>query len=214
MTIFFTSDTHFGHYNIINFCKRPIVEGFQGVPPTLSRNEAKQLNDELLIRRWNECIKADDEVYHLGDFAFYGKTKAAEIIQRLNGRKYLIRGNHDGHASQWWLYQGFQWVKDYYVVRVHEQQTIADHLVQYHQNIVLCHFPILSWENMQHGSWHLHGHCHGALNHLNEKTTRYDVGVDPNNWYPLTYDEVKGIMQAKRVTPPEGDYHRPKEDEE
>jgi calcineurin-like phosphoesterase family protein len=72
-------------------------------------------------------------------------------------------------------------------------------LVQFHQPLILMHFPILSWEGMHHGSWHLHGHCHGSLPPTSQK--RLDVGVDTHNLYPYSYMEVKDIMQSKKFSP-------------
>lgn len=198
MTVWFTSDTHFYHYNIIEFCNRPINIKVYG------RDEAKHLMNELLIERWNEKIKTDDLVYHLGDFAFCGSSKAIAILQRLNGIKFWIRGNHDyGLAKKPDVSSFFQWTQDYYLLKVHDQfETDDGEIQQYHQPIVLSHFPLLSWDGMAHGSWHLHGHCHGSIdNTFNAKGTRKDVGVDTNNLYPYSYEEIKKIMVMRSVIP-------------
>jgi calcineurin-like phosphoesterase family protein len=80
--IFFTADTHFNHSNIIHLCGRPF-------------SNIEQMN-ETLIRNWNSCINNNDEIYILGDFLFKGSGIEAEnTINRLNGKKYLIKGNHD-----------------------------------------------------------------------------------------------------------------------
>jgi calcineurin-like phosphoesterase family protein len=82
--LFFTSDHHFGHNNIIKYCNRP----FENV-------------DEMnaaLIKRWNEKIPPDGDVYHLGDFALCHPEKLEEILDQLNGRIHLIIGNHDAAA--------------------------------------------------------------------------------------------------------------------
>ena len=166
----------------------------------MSRDEARTAHDEWLIGRWNERIQPRDLVYHLGDFAFRSKAQRAAIIQRLNGTIHLVRGNHDPDPDTWWKEQGFEWVRDYYVLKVHDQHIDEeDRINQYHQSIVLMHFPILSWENMHHGTWHLHGHSHGSLPMA--RGMRYDVGVDPNNWYPISYEEVKKIMIMRTVVP-------------
>lgn len=200
MTIWFTSDTHFYHKAIIKYCNRPVPDNYifdvrDGVDVVAAMNE-------WLIKRWNEKVKPSDEVYHLGDFAFCGKTRRKEIIQRLAGIKYLVRGNHDPDKEDFWKDAGFEWVKDYYKLMVHdvyqdEEDETKFH--QYHQPIILCHFPILSWDNMAHGSWHLHGHCHGSLPQT--KMKRMDAGVDCNNWYPISYEEVKQIMVMRSIVP-------------
>jgi calcineurin-like phosphoesterase family protein len=135
----------------------------------------------------------------------------------LKGKKYLIRGNHDHKLCKTKeLTDYFEWVKDYYVLRVHDKYAngIDDsEILQYHQSIVLCHFPILSWEGMQHGNWHLHGHCHDSLPPTSQK--RLDVGVDgnyhPNDTntgvnpdkylMPYSYKDVKEIMSKREFKP-------------
>lgn len=84
--IYFTSDTHFGHANVIGYCGRPfaLVEEM----------------DEELIRRWNARVQPSDVVYHLGDFAFKSREFAAGICRRLLGHKVLVRGNHDRSAAK------------------------------------------------------------------------------------------------------------------
>ena len=85
--IFFTSDTHFGHANIIKYCARPFAS-------------VQEMNREL-IARWNAVVGPRDTVYHLGDFAFGKASEAPTFLRKLNGaKKILIRGNHDRNARQ------------------------------------------------------------------------------------------------------------------
>jgi calcineurin-like phosphoesterase family protein len=79
--VYFTSDTHFYHSNIIGFCKRP----FKNV---------EDMN-ETLIGNWNRVVSQDDIVFHLGDFCLGGSHEWTKILNRLNGKIYLILGNHD-----------------------------------------------------------------------------------------------------------------------
>jgi calcineurin-like phosphoesterase family protein len=79
VTIWFTSDTHFGHENIIGYCGRPF-------------SCAAEM-DETLVERWNAVVKPSDHVYHLGDVAM--RRPQLQIVKRLNGHKRLIFGNHD-----------------------------------------------------------------------------------------------------------------------
>lgn len=100
---FFTSDTHFGHSNIIRYCNRPY-------------NSVEEM-DEDLIKRWNAIVKKDDIVYHLGDFSFYmTKEKVSSIVRRLNGTIYLIKGNHDKKPNQWYRDCGFKEVYDHPII--------------------------------------------------------------------------------------------------
>lgn len=105
MNIFFTSDTHFGHKNIIKYCNRPF-------------NDVNEMN-EILISRWNSKVNPDDLVYHLGDFSM---RAVPEIRKRLNGDICLIRGNHDVDENF-----GFKSIKDYDEVIVHNQKIILFH---------------------------------------------------------------------------------------
>lgn len=84
MRTFFTSDTHFGHNKILEFCKARGV-----LWPTVEEH------DEGLIDNWNSVVSPNDTVFHLGDFAFAGRERIDEILDRLNGKIILIRGNHD-----------------------------------------------------------------------------------------------------------------------
>lgn len=187
MSIFFTSDTHYYHKHIIEYCKRPAAD--------LDEMHQK------MIENWNAVVKPQDEVYHLGDFAFCGVSKVVPILKQLRGIKYLIKGNHDnGLYKKEAFAEHFTWIRDYYMLRVHDvYQNEEEEILQYHQPIVLCHFPILSWDLMANGSWHLHGHCHNSLPPT--RSMRMDVGVDTNGLKPWSYDEIKSIMVMKSVVP-------------
>lgn len=188
--IYFTADTHFHHKSVIEYCNRPA-------------KDVEEMN-ALLVERWNSKVGNQDEMYFLGDFAFCGTNKATTILDQLNGKKYWIRGNHDYNLAKK-VGHYFEWIKDYHVLRIHDRyQSDSGEWTQYHQAIVLMHFPILSWENMQHGSWHLHGHCHGNLQDIG--TTRLDIGVDTNNLYPYSYEEIRKIMVMRSVVP--FDHHK------
>ena len=79
--VFFTSDHHFGHGNIIDFESRPFMD-------------VEQMNDQM-IEAWNSVVGNDDMVFHLGDFSFLNREKTKGIVSKLNGYKHLIMGNHD-----------------------------------------------------------------------------------------------------------------------
>lgn len=191
--IYFTSDTHFYHKNIIEFCHRPV-------------SSVEEMND-LMIKKWNERITPDDIIYHLGDFFWCNGNKAAEIIAQLNGKIRWVRGNHDSsdHIKKC---GGFvEWVKDYHeeifdlpYVDEDGNEKISKQL------IVMCHYPIYSWNRMVHGSWMVHGHCHGSLG--TELCARYDAGVDYNNMAPISLNELASILVMRSVVPV--DHHNPK----
>lgn len=178
--IFFTSDHHFGHKNIIKFSERP----FKGI----------QEMDEILIQKWNEKVKPEDEVYHLGDFGLSSSGKLRQILNRLQGKIYLINGNHEKSAQA--CHTRFEWIKDYYELIVKD-----DEFDRGEQMIVLFHYALREWNASHWGTYHLYGHSHGTL--ADDPTSlSFDIGVDCHNFYPLSYEEVKAIMKTKSWKPP------------
>lgn len=91
--IWLTSDTHFGHGNVIKYSKRPFASENELLSGTILPESVSKMN-ETIIKNWNEVVKAEDTVLHLGDFSMSAKS-AEDIIKRLNGKITLILGNHD-----------------------------------------------------------------------------------------------------------------------
>jgi calcineurin-like phosphoesterase family protein len=174
MAVWFTSDTHFGHANIIKYCKRPF--------------ESVEEMDETLVYNWNSVIRPGDSVYHLGDLCFHRPDRAARLVSRLMGQIFLVKGNHDRDATVKAIASHLQWVKDYFELKVDGQR------------IVLCHFPFLTWNKSHHGSWHLHGHSHGTLPD-DPNACRIDVGVDCHTYAPVSFERVKQLMETKDFKP-------------
>lgn len=162
MAIYFTSDTHFGHKNIIKYCSRPFTD-------------TKEM-DEVMVARWNKNVGVDDEVYHLGDFALHPMP---EIRKRLSGKIYLIRGNHDPEVNY-----GFEWIKDYAEIKVHDQK------------IVLFHYGLRTWHHDLRGVWHLYGHSHGQLPAYGKSL---DIGVDSWHFTPVSFWELKKRMDIMAI---------------
>ncbi len=165
--VFFTSDLHFGHAKVIDYCNRPFA--------TVDEM------DQAMITNWNAVVTNGDEVYILGDVTMKDQAFADCMLRRLNGHKYLVRGNHDYFAKN---YTGHElaWVKDYHELRCNKRLFI------------LCHYPFVEWNRSHHGSIHLHGHQHNHtdynLRQRKEGRLRYDVGVDANNFTPVSLDKV------------------------
>ena len=178
--IYFTSDHHFGHKNIIKFSKRP----FENIDEM----------DEILIQKWNEKVKPEDEVYYLGDLGLCSISKMRKILERLNGKIYLINGNHESAAQG--CSTRFEWIKDY-----HELVIKDDEFERGKQLVVLFHYAIREWNASHWGTYHLYGHSHGSLSD-DPTSLSFDIGVDCHDFYPLSYQEVKAIMKTKTWTPP------------
>lgn len=179
--LYFTSDTHWGHKNIIKYSKRP----YSSVP---------EMN-EAMIRNWNDRVEPDATVYHVGDFAFMTEDEATAVAQRLNGNKILVLGNHDKSLRRYKPFTScFARVSTYEELRVPEPGMNRDE-----QLIVICHYPMMSWNQSGRGSWMLHGHCHGNLKYPFIGGKIMDVGVDPNGMRPISYAEVKAKLDPRPV---------------
>lgn len=170
--IFFTSDTHFGSEMILQFTNRPF--------------ESVHDMDESLIRAWNDTVPEDGIIFHLGDFT--DGERIREYAGRLNGTIYLISGNHDRTPES------------HPFAGVSEQMTIyVDG-----QRIILNHYPLLCFGGERSCTWQLFGHVHSGggnttgydLQRLGMLFPRqYDVGVDNNGYRPISYKEVKRIIE-------------------
>ena len=181
--IFFTSDLHFGHGNMIRSGQR----SFKTVEEM----------DRVCIQNWNCRVGPDDDIYILGDFSMRGPHYALEILKQLNGRKYLVRGNHDQFVDRASFDQSaFVWIKDYHKLLFQGRQ------------IILFHYPIEEWDQSHHGSIHLHGHQHNQAQYNAENAKRgflrYDVGVDANGMAPVSIEKIFvffGLSREKVVSP-------------
>jgi calcineurin-like phosphoesterase family protein len=158
--IYFTSDTHFGHKNIIKYCKRP----FGGVEEM----------DEEMVSRWNAVVRDRDTVYHLGDFGM-GRG-VADVVNRLKGKIMLVPGDHDG------VILGMALGDKIRIGGMIEQVALSNGAL-----CVLCHYPMMRWRISHYGSIHLFGHCHGGLE---GEGLSFDVGVDCNEFAPVSEQQV------------------------
>ena len=179
--VFFTSDTHFNHQNIIASCNRPF-------------KDEEEMN-EVLIENWNSVVTKDSVIFHLGDFAWGNKSKWIPICKRLNGHIVLILGNHDfknGPKTGDALDELFDYTTQQMYIRIEGKQ------------LFLNHFPFLCYSGVyrepEDQTWALHGHVHlgpdslGGLDVPRMKylfPAQYDVGVDMNNYTPISWKELK-----------------------
>lgn len=177
MATWFTSDTHYGHKNIIEYCNRPY-------------ESVEQMN-EAMIDAHNSCVKPEDTVYFLGDFAFGDFQR---VVERLQGKKILVLGNHDqkiiSKKSDWIGQNRFSQIHDYKEIKVGGQK------------ICLFHFGMRVWNGSHKGTWHLYGHSHGTLP---PQGLSVDVGVDSPYvtgtapLRPLSFDEIAHFMSGRTV---------------
>ena len=185
--IFFTSDTHFWHENILKFCNRPF-------------SSIEEMNDTI-INNWNSVVKENDIVFHLGDFCFCGSDKFKELIEKLNGKIYLILGNHDLKTIKQWHETKFEGVYQQMCIKIDGKK------------IYLNHFPFLcyagTYYRYEDAVWQLFGHVHSSDKNKNGFAsqrlsmlfpTQYDVGVDNNNYTPISFEEVKNIIETQMLS--------------
>ena len=185
--IFFTSDTHFGHSNIIKYCARPFD----------NTNDM----DEALINNWNAKVPKDGIVYHLGDFAWGSINYWEKIREQLNGEIILIYGNHDEkYLNNKLMYKLFK--------EVTPQKKIWINKIPIYMN----HYPFLCFGGSYKGlgaTWQLFGHVHSnprseeGLDHkrlVNCFPTQYDVGVDNNNFTPVSFDELYSYINNRQMS--------------
>ena len=160
MTIFFTSDTHFGDMRVLRFDHRPF--------PSIDAH------DEALVERWNAIVTRHDIVWHLGDFALGPEPARVDaLLGGLNGEKHLVAGNNDDDATL--ALTGWASVGYYAELMVDRRM------------LVLCHYAFRTWNGMGRGAINLHGHSHGKLTPI---PRQYDVGVDAQAFRPVTLADI------------------------
>lgn len=169
--LFFTSDTHFGHQKILTLGKgRP----FKSIKD----------HDDELITRWNAKVGTEDVVFHLGDFSYKSSVDADFYLKKLNGKKFLIMGNHDNQDTI--TADGWEAALPYQEVTLNKEL------------ITLCHYPISEWNGYFRDAWMFHGHVHGIVSsQVPIIKNRVDVGVDNFNFAPASFEEIKKFNASK-----------------
>ena len=170
--IYFISDLHLGHSNIIKLCNRPF-------------NSVEEM-DETLIYNWNKKVKKNDTVYIVGDFVW--RASAVEkYLTRLSGKKILILGNHDKWADKGIYDAYFEKITKYEEVSLNEHQ------------ITLCHYPMIEWKNSRKQwtsrlGYLIYGHIHNNIRPeyrlLFETPNALNAGADINGFVPVSFDEL------------------------
>ena len=143
---FYISDWHYGHANCIAFDNRPFPD-------------VKTMN-EMLISNWNNAVSPGDVVYVLGDMFWCKQAEAMPVLEKLNGTKFLIKGNHD-RCNDGAFVKQFAKVTEYLEVKDGDR------------HVVLCHYPIVCFKNHYHGWYHLYGHVHNSFEYNMMEHDRY-----------------------------------------
>jgi calcineurin-like phosphoesterase family protein len=178
MATFFTADTHFGDRHILRH---------RG-----ARFATIEAHDEALIARWNATVGPDDDVWHVGDFAAdASRDHCAAVFARLNGRKHLVRGNHDTNRvlELPWSEPPVESLR----LTVHDAEGRE-------WRWFLAHYPHRAWPGLWRRTRHLHGHTHARLVDM---TRSCDVGVDAWDYHPVGIAALVARQDAATVVPEE-----------
>jgi calcineurin-like phosphoesterase family protein len=166
MTIYFTSDFHLSHNNIIKFCHRPFI------------NVAEM--NFVILNNFFDTVKKGDMVYFLGDLSFSSevvKKFLNEVTEEGITMNFII-GNHDKQLGG---------SKEIHYNRIYD-------IVIENQPITLCHYPMLSWNKSHFNAWNIHGHHHSNVVAEKFPGKRLDVAVDLWNFKPVSFEQVKKYM--------------------
>lgn len=186
--IWFTSDTHFGHKNIVRGTTQWDMTGSHQSTRDFDTLEE---HNYTLVKSINSLVKHDDILYHLGDWSFGGHENIKKFRDQLNCQEiHLIFGNHDQHITPInspyrELFASCQYVKEF-SVNVDRKFGVVGK-----QKFFLSHYSHQVWNQSHHGIIHLFGHSHNTLKGIGKSM---DVGVDTNNLYPYHIDEIMEIM--------------------
>ena len=183
--VFLVSDTHFGHAGVCHFTRN------DGVTKLRPWDNADEMDEEM-VRRWNDRVRPNDKVYHLGDVVI--NRKALGIMRRLNGDKVLIRGNHD-------IFRDVEY-------REHFRELRAYHVMN---GMILSHIPVHEASLGRFGV-NIHGHLHatrvkkargvdaktGTVLYGTEIDPRYHcVCVEQTDFTPILFEDVIKNIEAE-----------------
>ena len=179
--IFFSSDCHFDHDNVIKFCKRP----------TTPEN-----HNRWIIQQYNKKMKDKDTMYFLGDFCFNQNAQhIANIMKQLKGTWHFVLGNHDKRRIMREaidiLYH--ETGRKFHIMELYDTVKINGY------EIILCHFPMATWNKRRYKTLHLHGHLHGFKQDdgqdIEQTQYRMDVGLDGHpKFEPYSFNDITDIM--------------------
>ncbi len=177
MANWFTADPHFGHANIIKYCKRPFAHVGE--------------MDTVLTAEWNRVVQPNDTIYILGDMTFMRPDDAIAQIKRLNGKKILISGNHDAYSLKDARFRGcFEFTTPALEAKFDDPEckggSRPDTMYHYCQRV---------WNKRHHGAFHAYGHSHATLPRFR---SCLDVGVDSaakllGAYRPFSWEEFRAF---------------------
>lgn len=184
--IYFTSDLHLGHRNVIKFCDRPFRDVYE--------------MDQTLIKNWNETVSQNDYIFNLGDLAFFkNQPDNKALIEKLNGKKYFILGNHCSRKQFDLCKDQLNLLSDICTLWVFIDKNDQRFPNKKFYEIILCHYPLLCYSHSQNGTYNFFGHIHSRKNQpmiefnkpLQFPHMRYmDVGTDRHDYKPVSLQQI------------------------
>ena len=172
--IYYIADTHFGDERVMRLARRPF-------------DTVNQMNTTLILN-WNNKVSATDDVYIIGDFAVSDEV-AINMLKQLNGRKHLVLGNHDSVL--------------FTAIAMFEEVSTINKIDDNGRSVVLCHYPLMSYENSIYGGYHVFGHIHNNEADIATKLQAYipnslHAGIDIIGFEPQTLDELIKTKEKHR----------------
>lgn len=187
---YFISDIHIRHKNILKFTRRLEKEGVEDIDSM----------EDILVKEWNSVVKPGDTVYDLGDSNFGKPHHYIQFLERVNGNVIKLKGNHCSTSAM----KQYEAETDAHVIHSPYYECSEGS-----QKIVLCHYPMTAWNREHHGAWMLFGHCHNSMDPDAIHGKSMDVGLDAlwenyGLFRPISFAELKGIMDNKHIEPLDG----------
>ena len=189
-TVWITSDTHYHHKNICRGVTNWRTQ--DGKIPVSSTRDFRDLDemDSTIVNNINAKVGPDDTLIHLGDVAFGGFEMVGQFLDRLVCKNiHLVLGNHDHHIqnNREGIQSRFLSVQNYLEANIEGE------------NFILCHYPLQSWNGLNKGFIHLHGHVHLSAQYKWGNGKRLDVGMDGNNIHPYKITEIVHMMDRREI---------------
>lgn len=175
---FFSSDKHFGHYNILRICNRPYK--------TLQEMESDYIN------KHNSMVTNNDDYYDLGDIGYRcSPSHVSGLIRKMNGRIHVILGNHDKSLRSAIRNHILDDLIDSGKLEIYgsiDPTVITSKILNIdNQRVIISHYAYRTWPSAFRGTIHLYGHSHG---NLSDYYKSFDVGVDSNDGYPWEWSQI------------------------
>lgn len=196
--VWLTSDTHYGHNNIVSG-----VTNWRNAEGEIPTEQVRNFQDvetmnELMVENINSCVDAKDWLIHLGDWSFGGYDKIQEFREQINcNNVVLILGNHDHHIQRDIpkFRKMFNHIANYEELKITRKEN-------FNNTLILCHYPIISWNQMHHGSFMLHGHQHLKGERIFGQGKRMDIGLcGSEDFRPYHIEEIVDLLTNRQFEP-------------